>query len=205
LRVDNGTPWGATGGLPTELALWLFGLEVAVTWNAPRCPQPNGVVERTQGVSKGWVEPQTCADAAELQRRLEWADDIHRNRYPSIEGRSRAAAFPHWCHSGHPYARTWERRHWNLRGALEHLAEYVVVRRVGRDGKASVYDRGHWVGKQWAGQELYVSLDPELREWVFAAADGRELRRCPARELTSDSIVGLQVARERVNTTGAGK
>src|SRR5271157_1101411 len=26
IRVDNGTPWGSAGDLPTDLALWLFGL-----------------------------------------------------------------------------------------------------------------------------------------------------------------------------------
>lgn len=197
VRVDNGCPWGATGELPTELALWLFGLEVGVIWNEARCPQQNGVVERTQGVSKGWAEPWTCADADELQRRLEWSDDLQRNQYPSIDGRSRTVAFPQLAHSGREYSWSWERRHWSLELALTHLAEYVVVRRVGRDGKVSLYDRGHWVGKQWTGQTLYVSLDPELREWIFAAEDGREIRRRPATELTHANLVGLRVARLR--------
>jgi transposase InsO family protein len=54
LRVDNGAPWGSKGDWPTELALWLIGLGVGVTWNTPRRPQENGVVERSQGtVSNG--------------------------------------------------------------------------------------------------------------------------------------------------------
>jgi len=197
LRVDNGCPWGATGGLPTELALWLFGLEVAVTWNDPRCPQQNGVVERTQGVSKRWAEPHTCADAAELQRRLQEMDAIQRGEYPSIHGQSRAAAFPGLARAPRTYSRRWEERHWSLPRALEQLAEYAVTRLVDRNGKVSLYDRAHWVGTQWVGQEVYVSLDPELREWVFAARDGRELRRRPAAELTRENIVGLRVARAR--------
>jgi hypothetical protein len=73
LRVDNGTPWGATGGLPTERALWLLGLGVRVLCNPPRRPQRNGVVERSQGVGQRWGEPHSCASAAaaELQARLD--------------------------------------------------------------------------------------------------------------------------------------
>jgi hypothetical protein len=197
LRFDNGCPWGATGELPTELALWLFGLDVAVVWIKPRCPQQNGVVERSQGVSKNWAEPETCADAAELQARLEWSDDLQRNHYPSIAGQSRSAAFPQLKHSGRKYSVSWERRHWSLERALMHLGDYVVVRRVSQDGKVSLYDRPHWIGKQWAGQQVYVSLDPELVAWVFATADGREIRHRPATELTRANIVALGVSRQR--------
>jgi hypothetical protein len=69
VRIDNGTPWGATGGLPTALMLWLFGLDVGVTWNPPRQPRKNAVVERFQGVGQNWLEPETCSSAAELQVR----------------------------------------------------------------------------------------------------------------------------------------
>jgi hypothetical protein len=203
LRVDNGCPWGATGGLPTELALWLFGLEVGVHWNDPRCPRQNGVVERTQGVSQRWVEAHTCHSPEQLQARLEELDQIQRGEYPSIGGRSRSQAFPGLAHSGRPYSAAWERRHWSREAALGHLAEYVVVRRVDRNGKVSLYDRGHWLGKQWVGQTVYVSLDPQLVAWVFADSEGRELRRRPAEELTRANIVGLRVARPRPRAEGS--
>src|SRR5262249_10523303 len=73
-RVDNGTPWGSSGDLPTDLALWLLGLAIATTANPPRRPQDNGVVERSQGTGKRWAEPGTCADATELQQRLQEMD-----------------------------------------------------------------------------------------------------------------------------------
>jgi hypothetical protein len=197
LRVDNGCPWGATGGLPTELALWLFGLDVPVIWNQAHRPQQNGVVERTQGVSKKWVESHTCADPEELQQRLEKFDGIQRDMYPSIAGRSRTEAFPELARSGRPYDRAWEETNWNLARALQHAAEYTVVRRVDRNGKVSLYDLGHWLGKQWVGQTVFVSLDPQLQEWVFAAQDGRQLRRRPASELSQENIIGLRVSRPR--------
>ena len=69
IRVDNGYPWGSSGDFPPEMALWLIGLGITVVWIAPACPQQNGVVERSQAIGQNWLEPQTCDDAAELQRR----------------------------------------------------------------------------------------------------------------------------------------
>src|SRR5262245_63729085 len=83
LRVDNGGPWGSAADLPPELALWLLGLGIDMHWNDPHTPQQNGVVERSQGTSKGWAEPGRCGSAAELQRRLDEMDAIQRERYPS--------------------------------------------------------------------------------------------------------------------------
>jgi hypothetical protein len=75
---------GSAGDLPTELALWLFGLGVEVIWNPPRRPQDNGVVERSQGTGKRWSEPPTCDGPAELQRRIDDLDEIQRAEYPSV-------------------------------------------------------------------------------------------------------------------------
>jgi hypothetical protein len=35
VRVDNGWPWGSTGELPTDLAMWLIGLGVEVICDHP--------------------------------------------------------------------------------------------------------------------------------------------------------------------------
>src|SRR4051794_34359624 len=130
LRVDNGTPWGATGGLPTALALWLIGLGVEMIWNPPRRPRRNGVVERFQDVGQDWAEPATCASAAELQARLDAADRIQRDEYPALGGRSRRAAYPGLAHSGRPYRRRHEARQWDLARVLRWLSGHAVPRRV---------------------------------------------------------------------------
>jgi hypothetical protein len=94
LRVDNGYPWGATGGLPTLLALWLAGLGVALATNPPRQPKANARVERSQRTAAAWAEPGSCADAHALEQRLEQEDRLQRQEYPAIDGRSRRAALP---------------------------------------------------------------------------------------------------------------
>jgi hypothetical protein len=197
LRVDNGGPWGSSGHLPPDLALWLIGLGIDLHWNDPHTPQQNGVVERSQGTGQRWAEPERCATMAELQQRLQEMDVIQREAYPSIDGHSRAAAFPDLAYSGRRYTPAWERGHWDHRRALAHLAGYVVARRVDQNGDVSLYHRPHYVGCMHRGKDIYVMVDPERVEWVFADAQGRQLRSQPAEELQAGRIRGLTVTKRR--------
>lgn len=199
-RVDNGVPWGSAGDLPTDLALWLIGLGMEVTWNTPRRPQENGVVERSQGTAKRWSEPRACATAEELQRRLEEMDGIQRREYPSVGGRSRWEAFPELAHSGREYTSRWEGAHWSLEAVGAHLASYAVPRRVDKSGTVSVYNRNHYVGKIHQGKTVHIMFDPEAREWIFADEKGQQLRSRPAREISRESIMGLMVTNRRHRT-----
>jgi hypothetical protein len=141
--VDNGVPWGSSGDLPPDLALWLIGLGIGVDPNPPRRPQDSGVVERSQGTGKRWAEPQACTSAEQLQRRLQEMDQIQRAEYPSIRGRSRLVAFPQLSHSGRSYTSAWERTHWDLAAVWAHLSGYAVPRHVDISGKVSLYNRYH--------------------------------------------------------------
>jgi transposase InsO family protein len=203
-RVDNGTPWGSKGDWPTELALWLIGLGVTMTWNPARTPQDNGVVERSQGTGKRWTEPATCKDAAELQQRMTEMDRIQREVYPSIQGQSRWQAFPELQQVARPYSKSWEKGHWDLGLVLAHMAEYTAVRRVSRKGEVSIYNHAHYVGQKYQGQDIYVFLDPIDREWVFSTPLGVQIRRKAAEEITRERIQKLQVTRRRTRATGSG-
>jgi hypothetical protein len=194
-RVDNGTPWGSSGDLPTDLALWLIGLELTVIWNPPRQPQKNGKVERSQGVGQAWAEPWTCRSAGELQRRLHEMDRIQREEYPHCDGRSRWSLFPELKHSGRSYDEIWERRHWKLELVLDHVAQYLISRQVDQGGKVSIYNQNYYVGRQHHGEIVSVMLDPQRCVWVILDAEGRELRTHPAEQLTRERIVNLQVNR----------
>lgn len=197
IRVDNGTPWGATGGLPTALALWLVGLGVDMTWNPPREPRQNAVVERFQGVGQCWLEPGTCATAEELQGRADDSDVIQRQEYPAIGGQTRMEAFPELAHSGRRYRRRDERRQWDLDRVLEWLSGHAVRRRVSKDGKISVYDRNLWVGREWAELQVWLRLDPEDKAWLIMDDKNMLLNRTPAVELTAERILTLSVSRQR--------
>jgi hypothetical protein len=197
VRVDNGAPWGSKGDLPTPLALWILGLQVAMIWNPPRQPRKNAVVERSQGVSQQWVEAQTCADANELQQRLDRMDRIQREKYPSIEGRSRMEQYPRLVNSGRAYHQAWEKAHWSLRWVFECLAEYAVPRRVDQNGEVWMYDRAHWVGKGWSGQVVYVTVDAQTQEWIYQDAQGGVIRRQAAKDLTRERIMAIKIGRHQ--------
>jgi hypothetical protein len=194
LRVDNGHPWGSQNDLPTDLALWLIGLGVNMIWNKPRCPQMNGVVERSQGVTQQWVEPQTLADSTRLQARLDWAVHIQRELYPAVAGRSRLAAFPALATPRRRYQIEIEDALWSLDRVDMFLTQGVWRRRVGRSGQISLYARDYWVGKRRTGQDVSVRFDPTDRHWVVCDHRGQELRRHRAEQLTRERIVGLKVA-----------
>ena len=197
LRLDNGVPWGAMVDLPSERTLWLLGLEIGITFNPPRRPQDNGVIERSQGTGKRWAEPGACANAAELQRRLKDMDVIQREEYPSLQGRSRLAVYPELKHSGRAYSRRWEHQHWRLDSVLEHLAGYAVPRQVDSSGSVSVYNTTYYVGKRYTGKRVYVSVDPLRREWLFRDAQGNQVRTQPAEQLCRERIVSLMVSDRR--------
>ena len=194
IRVDNGSPWGSWNDFPPALALWLLGLGIAMHWNDPGRPQQNGVVERSQGTGQRWAEPQTCRTLAELQQRLDADDRRQREEYPYLGTRSRRDVYPGLRHSGRAYVARQEARRWQWRQALEHLAQYTVGRRVDGSGTISVYNRTLYVGPRYAGQVVWVRLDPQEVEWVVAAESGTQIRTKPAKELTAAAIRGLRVA-----------
>jgi hypothetical protein len=195
IRVDNGGPWGSDGDWPPDLALWLLGCAIDVHYNDPHTPTQNALVERSQDTGQRWGDPSDCATPEQLQDNLRFADTIQREDYPSIAGQSRAAAYPGLRHSGRPYSRRWEEAHWDLTRVLEHLAGYVAVRRVDKNGKVSLYHRPHYVGTLHRGKQIYVMVDPQRGEWLFADLSGQQLRSVPAEELTAERIRTLTVAK----------
>jgi transposase InsO family protein len=177
LRIDNGMPWGSRGDLPTDLACWLAGLGVGLLTNPPRRPQDNGVIERYQGVGKSWGEPQSCAAAAELQRRLDELDRGQRDLYPTADGRPRREVYPGLTHSGRCYEAAREAANWDLRRAWAWVGSHLVPRRVDSRGKVSLYNRPYFVGLMWVGRTVWIGFDPERGEWTSQDERGHEIRR----------------------------
>jgi hypothetical protein len=173
------------------LALWLIGLGIDMIWNPPRQPQYNGVVERSQGTAKRWAEPQTCQSAAQLQARLDADDRLQREQYPYEQGSSRWEVFPELVHSKRSYQQSQESRDWSLERVLQHLSLYCVLRQVDKTGQMSVYNRGLYVGTRHKNQRVYLTVDPQRREWLITDADGRQIRTLPANELNAEQICTL--------------
>jgi hypothetical protein len=197
LRVDNGATWGSRGDLPTDLVCWLAGLGVAVTANPPRCPQANGVVERSQGVGKLWGEPWTCRSSAELQERLDVMDRVQRERYPVRAKQSRLEAYPRLSHSGRAYDPAQEESTWDLQKVWDLMGTLRVPRLVDRQGKLSLYNRPYSVGVVWTGRTAWVGFDPVEGAWTFQDQQGHEIRRQVAKELIRESVCAMEVTHRR--------
>jgi len=178
------------------LELWLCGLAVGLLRNPPRCPQANGVVERSQGTGKRWAEPRACLTAVELQARVTEEDRLQRQVYPCREGRSRWELYPDLVHSGHGYSVGGEPLLWDLGLVLRLLSACRLGRKVSADGKVSLYDRGYSVGRQYQGEVLEVGFDAWSREWIFRQ-EGQEVRRHEAIEVEAERIMALSISRER--------
>lgn len=197
LRVDNGSPWGSRGELPTDLALWLIGLGVRMIWNPPCQPQKNGVVERSQGTGKRWSEPFRCRTACELQRHIDEMDAIHLAEYQVADGRTRLELFPELAHSGAPYRRETELSLWSWDRVAEFLAPIVTPRKIDSSGNVTIYERSHYVGRAYRGQTVYTAFDPSTCEWIFRDEHDNQLRTKPAAELQPKSILALNVTYRR--------
>jgi hypothetical protein len=192
LRVDNGTPWGASGGFPTALVLWLAGLGVRVWHNRPRLPQDNGVIEKSQGTAKRWAEPGQCRSAAELQERAAEADRRQREAYPYHRGKkSRMELFAALRHSGRAYSRPWEEANWKMEAAQERLACAVQRRQVDKTGRVSLYSRNLYVTRTRANTTVIVQYDPQGQRWMFSDEDGSLLGHQEATEITRERICDL--------------
>ncbi len=202
LRLDNGSPWGSRSDLPSGLTLWLAGLEIEASFNPPRQPQKNGVVERFQGVGKQWGEPHTCHTPAELEQRFKHLDRLQREQYPVSGGPSRMALFPELRHSGRLYRRRGERQQWDWKRVRYFLADYVVPRTVDACGTISVYYRTLYVGKKHRRQTVYVTFDPEDCRWVILDQHERPIRTCEAPEVHPSDILNIHGNRRRARRRG---
>jgi hypothetical protein len=197
LRLDNGLPWGGRAEqLPTALALWLVGLGLRLTFNPPRQPRYNGVVEKSHDTNARWTEPHTAASAAEWQARVDAMDRRQREAYPYLGRRSRLEVFPGLTHSGRAYSRAWEEQNWHLGPVREYLARQVVPRRVSSQGRVCLYNRERYVGLRHALQDVLVSYDPDEGEWLVTQEGRGPVARLAAPEVCQDRIINLTLSTE---------
>jgi hypothetical protein len=200
LRLDNGWPWGGWFDLPTPVALDLAGFGLRLHYNDPRSPRQNSVVERSHKTSQKWVEPHTCADAVELQRRCDEMDEIQRADYPHRGAGSRMRRYPGLAHSGRKYSVEWEQESWSIQTAKAYLASHVGVRQVSEKGQVTVYARKYQLGRVNGGKKALVQYDPLGGEWLFSSPEGVLWCRHDAEQITAERIRDLDLSDVRGKT-----
>jgi transposase len=170
LRVDNGQPWVCPDSdLPSDLELWLAGLDVTLHRGRPGVPQDNPRAERGQRTAQDWAEPWRHDSVEALQKALDEEDRVHREVYLFDGVRTRLAAYPDLRWGGRPYAAGpyWEAVCWDHAAALALLGRLEVVRKVDKDGYVSLYDQRCAAGHGLRGQDVGVRFDAAGQEWVF--------------------------------------
>ena len=197
IRVDNGTPWGSNGGVPSALALWLAGLGVDVIYGRPAQSTDNAVIERCNGVMAQWVEPESQPNFATCQERLEWAGWTHRERYRSRHHYTRAEAYPDLYTNPRTYCRQHDAQRWQVEGAACFLSHYRFQRKVEKNGRITLMANTYSVGRAFARQMVTIQLDWQTQEWVLCDTYGNEIRRHQSKELDYDLISNFQLAKRR--------
>jgi hypothetical protein len=193
LRVDNGAPWGSWNDLPPALALWWMGLGIAMIWNHPRRPQENGFVERANGLFDQWGEPSHCPSFAVWTERLAWIVQTQREEYPAKHGQSRGAANPSLSTNARQYAGTDEDNQWKLEWVQAYLEQGRWARHVSSVGQITLYNRTYGVGRAYAKVQVWVRYDTPSAAWVVQDAQGKELVRHAASQITAERIRALDV------------
>jgi transposase InsO family protein len=202
-RVDNGVPWGNPGDLPSALALWLIGFGVLMNWNHARRPHENGKIERFNGLLDQWGEPQQCTSLRSWKVKLKWVEHMQRDCYPSMQGISRAQAFPELFVPQHPYTIATESALWDIQRIKDFLAQQIWSRKVDACGNISIYHRSYRVGKSHAHQMLALHFDAATCEWWVADRHGHEVRRWNAGQITVEYIRTLSVGNIRPSVLNA--
>lgn len=174
-----------------------------MNWNHARRPRENGKIERFNGLLDQWGEPQQCGTWRTWKAKLKWVEHMQRDCYPSLQGISRAQAFPELFVPRHPYTPAAESALWQIKRVKEFLAEQIWSRKVDGCGNISIYHRSYRVGRSHAHQMVVLHFDVVSCSWWVADHLGREIRRWPARQITEQRIRSLSVGHIRPSVVKA--
>lgn len=180
IKVDNGRPFGDPRlEVVPPLALWLIALGIPVIWNPARSPKKNAIVERSQGVLGKWTEFHNCRDRDHLQVRLNREGKFYNYHFPirKLSGQKRIEAFPDLAHTGRPY----QPEKFQLKRALNFLAQGNWVRKVSSTGQISMYNHRFSVGMRFKYQNISLKICPERNAWQIFDATGELIKAVPTK------------------------
>jgi hypothetical protein len=197
IRVDNGAPWASWSDVPTALALWWIGLGIQVIFNHVHCPKENAFVERCNGLVDAWGDPARCADFATWEQSCTWLASTQREVYPAKHGKTRLEVFPGLCQNARSYSKEQENQQWHLQQVYDYLAKGLWPRLVSKIGQITVYGKPYRVGRAYVHQQVFLRLDAATGEWIIQDANGHEIIRHPAQQITTERICGLSVSQAR--------
>ena len=191
IKFDNGHPFGnPQRDLPPPLALWLVGYGIEVIYNRPRHRQDNAIVERLQGTTQRWADARSSLVA--LAQGLNWACQVQRAQYPSLDGKTRLAVYPELEHN----PRRWSEARFKLERVAAYLSQGCWLRKVskqGQIGRYTLYGRRHQIGYRYRRQQVSLHFDASAYAWAVFDASGGLIKGLPAKNLSRARILKLAV------------
>lgn len=193
IQFDHGYPWCAgNGDLPTLFELWLVGLDIDVVWSRVRCPQDNGIVERSHRTTQAWSDPKRCHSLSQLQLHLDRCVRLQRQYYPNRDRQTRLHRYPELLSHPRHYQRDHEPQLWSLHRVHAYLQQGCWQRKVDASGRISLYNRNYKASRALAQQTVWVRFDPTSTQWVILNDRAEEVNRVEALEINPTTICQLQ-------------
>lgn len=176
IKIDNGLPLARPQQIdaPTLTELWWTGLGIEVVRNRPACPQQNGTVEGLQGICARWAEPNLCGNPEELQKAVNEANRIQRHVFlmPHKKHQIRAALYP----GLETNPRQYDPKEFSMNRVREVLAQRVWKRTVHSAGTIRFCGEVFYIGRQFAQQQVTITLDPIQHVWMIRNTKGELLK-----------------------------
>lgn len=208
VQTDNET--GLAGSpqvvFPSLLTLWLAGLGIKHQLIRPACPTDQAEVERTHRTVNGFaVHKLSQANHESLQASLDKEKRIHNERFPSrasdCQGRPPLIAHPQLLLQPRPYQDNCEFDLFDLQYVADHLATYMLERKVNASGQVSLGGTAYYVGSNCSGLTVRVQFDAGTREWVFADLETSvEVQRKMPKHFSIEYFTGLEKPTEKPKT-----
>jgi hypothetical protein len=171
-------------------------LGIKVIWNHPHCPKENAFVERCNGLVATWGDPSCCPHFVAWQEQCAWLATTQRERYPAKMGKTRLEAYPKLRRNPRIYT-SGANGLWNLQHVRDYLAQGRWPRWVSKIGQITLYGKPYRVGRDYVRQQVWLRFDAATNEWIIQNADGKEIIRHYADQITQERICALQVAQPR--------
>lgn len=187
LRVDNGSPFGdPTRQAVSILHLCLAAHGIRLKVNPPRTPTRNAKVERNQGTTARWAEPDKCKDYLELQQRLNEAVREQRECYPTrvCGGKTRAQTYPELLNNPIRF----KVEDFELRRVYRLLARGEWKRLVSDRGSVDLFWETYQLGHKHRGRKVLAKLNYQSLNWEFLCSKGQIIKVLPMKTMTKTQL-----------------
>jgi transposase InsO family protein len=196
LQVDHESVFfdnNSASPFPTELHLWLLGLDIEICYTPKGSPQKQGMVERShQTMFRQVIAGQTFDSYAQLYERCQ-----QRRKRLNLDIPSRSTnnqppllACPSAIRSDRPYCIDKEKEIFDAAKIKKFLSAGKWYRSVSKDKTVSLGGRVYYLPNATPKMELQISFNSEKSEFNFFDADGKLVNSKTAQGISFNELAG---------------